>query len=66
MIRKKYKRLYFNSNYDHNKESKNMKHKQIYTNIISESEEDLYKITITDPNIKNFEVVLMQNTGQTS
>ena len=30
------------------------------------SEEDLYKITITDPNIKNFAVVLMQNTGQTS
>ena len=41
-----------------------MKHKQIYTNIIPESEEDLYKITITDPNIKNFVVVLMQNTGQ--
>ena len=31
-----------------------MKPKQIYTNIISESEEDLYKITITDPSIKNF------------
>ena len=55
----------FNLNYDHNKESKNMKPKQIYTNVISESEEDLYKITITDPSIKNFAVVLMQNTGQT-
>ena len=44
----------FNLNYDHNKESKNMKYKQIYTNIISESEEDLYKITITDPSFKNF------------
>ena len=54
----------FNLNYDHNKESKNMKHKQIYTNVISELEEDLYKITITDPNIKNFVVVLVQNTGQ--
>ena len=41
-----------------------MKHKQIYTNVISELEEDLYKITITDPNIKNFVVVLLQNTGQ--
>ena len=40
-----------------------MKPKQIYTNVISESEEDLYKITITDPSIKNFVVVLMQNTG---
>ena len=39
-----------------------MKPKQIYTNIISESEEDLYKITIIDPSIKNFAVVLMQNT----
>ena len=39
-----------------------MKTKQIYTNIISESEEDLYKITIIDPSIKNFAVVLMQNT----
>ena len=55
----------FNLNYDHNKESKNMKHKQIYTNAISESEEDLYKVTITDPSIKNLAVVLMQNTGQT-
>ena len=54
----------FNLNYDHNKESKNMKHKQIYTNVISELEEDLYKIIITDPNIKNFVVVLVQNTGQ--
>ena len=42
-----------------------MKPKQIYTNVISESKEDLYKITITDPSIKNFAVVLMQNTGQT-
>ena len=55
----------FNLNYDHNKESKNMKPKQIFTNVISESEEDLYKITITDPNIKNFVIVLMQNTRQT-
>ena len=39
-----------------------MKPKQIYTNVISELEEDLYKITITDPNIKNFAVVLVQNT----
>ena len=39
-----------------------MKPKQIYTNVISESEEDLYKITITDPSIKNFTIVLMQNT----
>ena len=42
-----------------------MKPKQIYTNVISKSEKDLYKITITDPSIKNFVVVLMQNTGQT-
>ena len=42
-----------------------MKPKQIYTNIISESEEDLYKITITDPSIKKFTVVLIQNKGQT-
>ena len=41
-----------------------MKPKQIYTNVISESEEDLYKITITDTSIKNLAVVLMQNTGQ--
>ena len=43
-----------------------MKPKQIYTNIISKSEKDLYKITITDPSIKNFAVVLIQNIGQTS
>ena len=42
-----------------------MKPKQIYTNVIPELEEDLYKITITDPSIKNFVVVLVQNTGQT-
>jgi len=42
-----------------------MKPKQTYTNVISELEEDFYKITITDPSIKNFAVVLMQNTGQT-
>ena len=41
-----------------------MKHKKIYTNVISELEEDLYKITITDPSIKNFAVVLLQNTVQ--
>ena len=42
-----------------------MKPKHIYTNVISELEEDSYKITIKDPSIKNFAVVLNQNTGQT-
>ena len=51
--------------YDHKKKTTSMKPKQTYTNVISELEEDFYKITITDPSIKNFAVVLMQNTGQT-
>ena len=55
----------FNLFYDHSKSVINMKPKHIYTNVISESEEDSYKITIKDPSIKNFAVVLNQNTGQT-
>ena len=55
----------YNIYFDHSKKTINMKPKQIYTNVISESEEDLYKITITDPSVKNFAVVLMQNSGQT-
>ena len=54
----------FNLFYDHSKSTINMKPKRIYTNVISELEEDSYKITIKDPKIKNFAVVLMQNSGQ--
>ena len=51
--------------FDHTKKTTIMKPKIIYTNVISQNEEDLYKITITDPGIKNIAVVLMQNSGQT-
>ena len=51
--------------FDHTKKTTIMKPKIIYSNVISQNEEDLYKITITDPGIKNIAVVLMQNSGQT-
>ena len=55
----------YNLFFDHSKKTISMQPKQIYTNVISELEEDYYKITISDPSIKNFAVVLMQNSGQT-
>ena len=55
----------FNIFFDHSKRTINMQPKQIYTNVISELEEDYYKITITNPSIKNIAVVLIQNSGQT-
>ena len=55
----------YNIYFDHSKKNINMQPKQIYTNVISELEEDSYRITITDPTAKNLAVVLMQNSGQT-
>ena len=40
-----------------------MKQKTIYTNVITENEKDYYEIHILDDNIKNFAVILTQNTG---
>ena len=54
----------FNLHYDTSKKTKNMKPKRIYTNVISEMETDTYNIIIKDPSIKNFAVVLIQNSGQ--
>jgi hypothetical protein len=42
-----------------------MQPSQIYTNVISENEDDLYKIIIKDSKVKNIAIVLMQNTGKT-
>ena len=55
----------YNIFFDHMKKTRNMQPKRIYTNVISQFEEDYYKITITNPDIKNLAVVLMQNSGQT-
>ena len=54
----------FNLYYDTSAKTINMQPKKIYTNVISDMETDSYKIIIKDPSIKNFAVVLMQNTGQ--
>ena len=42
-----------------------MKPKVLYSNVITQKEKDLYEIHITDQNIKNFAVILTQNTGIT-
>ena len=42
-----------------------MKPKVLYSNIITQKEVDLYEVHITDPNVKNFAVILTQNTGIT-
>ena len=42
-----------------------MKPKALYSNVITQNEIDLYEVHITDPNIKNFAVILTQNTGIT-
>ena len=42
-----------------------MKPKVLYSNIITQKEVDLYEVHITDPKIKNFAVILTQNTGIT-
>ena len=42
-----------------------MKPKVLYSNVITQKEVDLYEIRITDKNIKNFAVILTQNTGIT-
>ena len=42
-----------------------MKPKVLYSNVITQKEVDLYQVHITDQNIKNFAVILTQNTGIT-
>jgi hypothetical protein len=42
-----------------------MKPKVLYSNVITQKEVDLYEVHITDKNIKNFAVILTQNTGIT-
>ena len=42
-----------------------MKPKVLYSNVITQNEVDLYEVHITDQNIKNFAVILTQNTGIT-
>jgi len=51
--------------FDHSKKEVIMQPSQIYTNVISENEDDLYKIIIKDSKVKNIAIVLMQNTGKT-
>ena len=40
-----------------------MKPKVLYSNVVRDEEKDKYQIRITDDNIKNFAVILTQNTG---
>ena len=51
--------------FDHTKLNVLMEEKQIYTNVISEKENDTYSISINDPSVKNIAIVLTQNTGRT-
>ena len=55
----------YSLSFDHTKKEVIMKPSQTYTNVISENENDLYKIIIKDPSVKNIVIVLMQNTGKT-
>ena len=53
----------YNLVFDHLKTEVKMKPNELYTNVISQGEDDIYKIIIADPSVKNLVVVLMQNTG---
>ena len=65
--------IYCNSNidclydvfFDHIGDVIYMKPKVPYSNVITQKEVDLYEVHITDENIKNFAVILTQNTGIT-
>ena len=68
-----YSIIYCNSNidclydafFDHIGDVIYMKPKVPYSNVITQKEVDLYEVHITDENIKNFAVILTQNTGIT-
>ena len=51
--------------FDHSKVDTILQPKKMYSNVISEDEDDYYKIIIPDESIKNLVIVLMQNTGKT-
>ena len=55
----------YSLSFDHKKEEIYMKPKKMYSNVISEKEYDIYKIIISDEDIKNIVIVLIQNTGKT-
>ena len=55
----------YNIEFDHSKTVFFLQPKTIYSNVISENEEDYYKIIISDESIKHLVIVLMQNTGKT-
>ena len=50
--------------FDHSKLNVIMEEKQLYTNIISEKENDTYTIIINEPLVKNIAIVLTENTGK--
>ncbi len=50
--------------FDHAKTTTFMKEKVIYSNVISQKEQDNYSITV-NPSITNIAIVLTQNTGKT-
>ena len=49
--------------YDHVGDVIIMKPKVLYSNVVRDEEKDKYQIRITDDSIKNFAVILTQNTG---
>ena len=55
----------YNIAFDHSKKEVIMQPSQTYSNVISENENDFYKIIIKDTSVKNLAIVLMQNTGKT-
>ena len=53
----------YDLSFDHLGDIINMKQKVLYSNVITENEVDKYRISIVDENIRNFAVILSQNTG---
>ena len=51
--------------FDHDNTILNMQPRTFYKNVITENEEDKYRIDIYDNDIKNFAIILNQNTGKT-
>ena len=51
--------------FDHSYSEINLEPKKIISNVVSEKENDYYRIIISDKTIKNLVIVLMQNTGKT-
>ena len=51
--------------FDHDNSILNMQPRTFYKNVITENEEDKYRIDIYDNDIKNFAIILNQNTGKT-